>query len=630
MKLYNGSLMFNLNLPEGGQPSWGTELGQGDGYRFNFEDHGEFLTGMVYCSIKDIEHVWCPLGKGGNRQSDYEYVIASLFNKVYINDTLIENGRFILLIVKQISSEAGVHIGRRTIKYSPRIKYNDEEINDDFFTKVRNQLGLADEAAWFVDEIQIINQDELHLITYICDKDKALEFEGPDDRKTYVDAVIKESNNPGIFNDFQAWLTTKNNPDYTGTQKYEGYAYCLKRLVQLMFTKSYIASGDLNLLDVSHYENIRDEYKKHSDIVDFDKKKNQSQAGIAALKKYILYVNYLIELQKHPLVGFNRIYYGAPGCGKSYYVKNELLGKELKISDENVVRTTFYQDYSNTDFVGQVLPKVTADGDVTYEFNPGPFTIALTKALKLKNEPIALVIEEINRGSAASIFGDIFQLLDRKENGESVFDITNVNIQDYLKKEHGINLDSIQIPSNLFIIATMNTSDQNVFTLDTAFKRRWDFVKIKNRFKNTSYDSNLRNMFIPGMDDVTWEDMVMAINEYIVANADQFMNEDKQIGVYFIDGKDLVEKKIDVTDESKIKDFSYKILEYLWDDVAKFSEKNKWFKDVKTLDQLLEAYEENGKLKKGEVVFSDDLNKAIVENKNSRLAGYSDDDEPNN
>lgn len=330
-----------------------------------------------------------------------------------------------------------------------------------------------------------------------------------------------------------------------------------------------------------------------------------------SLKK--LFDNYveLIDLLTNviPATGaYNKVFYGAPGCGKSYFVKNELLPNELHILEDNVIRTTFYQDYSNTDFVGQVLPKITGK-DVTYEFNPGPFTLALVKALKNVDKPVALVIEELNRGSAASIFGDIFQLLDRKADGSSEYEIQNTNIQDYLKKE-GLEVKSISIPANLYIIATMNTSDQNVFTLDTAFKRRWKFEKIKNSFDGHKY----KDWLVPGMEDVTWEDMVMSINEYIVANADQFMNEDKQIGVYFIDETGLVEKKIDVTEE-KIKEFSYKLLEYLWDDVAKFTDKNKWFKDSRTLDELLDNY-----MKAGKAAFSESLISVIKKQQDSKKA----------
>lgn len=181
--------------------------------------------------------------------------------------------------------------------------------------------------------------------------------------------------------------------------------------------------------------------------------------------------------------GYNKIYYGIPGCGKSYHIENTVLDGVDK--ENNVFRTTFYLDYSNSDFIGQIYPVV--DGDkVKYEPIPGPFTKALERALTNKDEMIYLVVEEINRGNAAAIFGDTFQLLDRlKENkngrviGDSEYPISNAFIEDYLRKQ-GVEFvpGNIYIPHNLTLLATMNTSDQNVFPLDTAFKRRWNREKV--------------------------------------------------------------------------------------------------------------------------------------------------------
>lgn len=302
--------------------------------------------------------------------------------------------------------------------------------------------------------------------------------------------------------------------------------------------------------------------------------------------------------------GQNLIVYGTPGCGKSYYVQHTLLNGYKK---DNYIRTTFFQDYTNTDFVGQILPYVEKDENdkdvVTYKFNPGPFALALEQAIRNPNEKVALVIEELNRGSAASIFGDIFQLLDRK-NGVSEYSITNVNIIDYLKKQFkGIyTFKDIRIPGNLSIFATMNTSDQNVFTLDTAFKRRWKFKKLINKFDDTH---KFKNKFIPGPTgkaDVTWEEVVNAINEYILEVSDGLNSEDKQIGVYFIDEKEMREEKTTISKPEDVEAFAYKVFEYLWDDVAKFS-RSDWFeKEIKSLDQLVEEYKKNGI-----EVFNDDI-----------------------
>lgn len=284
--------------------------------------------------------------------------------------------------------------------------------------------------------------------------------------------------------------------------------------------------------------------------------------------------------------GTNLIVYGTPGCGKSYYVEHTLL-KDYRHNEEglciDVIRTTFYQDYTNTDFVGQIMPVVNGD-KVTYEFNPGPFAIALNKAIQNPDLPVALVIEELNRGNAASIFADIFQLLDR-ENGISVYNITNVNIQKYLQEQNpDYSFEYIKLPSNLSIFATMNTSDQNVFTLDTAFKRRWKFEKLKNTFDKHSYATKL----IPGM-DLDWKEFCTAINNFIIESKDEITNsEDKQLGVYFIDEKGLRTENV-TSDEVQRKEFAYKIFEYLWDDVVKY-DRTVLFKDAKTLDDLIDNY----------------------------------------
>lgn len=293
--------------------------------------------------------------------------------------------------------------------------------------------------------------------------------------------------------------------------------------------------------------------------------------------------------------GKNVVVYGTPGCGKSYYVQNTLL-KEFGVSndEQHRIRTTFYQDYTNTDFVGQIIPKVKEDKSVTYEFNPGPFALAMKMAIERPNEPVALVIEELNRGNAASIFGDIFQLLDRTEEGKSQYKITNVNLQDYLNKvfkDKNIHFDYIVIPSNLYIVATMNTSDQNVFTLDTAFKRRWKFEKLPNVFAK---DHEYAEYYVPGMTGVTWRHLVDSINRYIVKNADELSSEDKQLGVYFIGKETLCKEQTGETDVVKKKEFAYKLLEYLWDDVAKYNHVDWFGADIKTLDQLIAEYMENG------------------------------------
>ena len=282
--------------------------------------------------------------------------------------------------------------------------------------------------------------------------------------------------------------------------------------------------------------------------------------------------------------GVNKVFYGTPGCGKSFHVENVVLVNE-EIDENSVFRTTFYQDYTNSDFVGQVLPKVDENGDVTYEFNPGPFTLALKCAIENPDEKVGLIIEELNRGNAPSIFGDIFQLLDRKD-GTSRYSIINVNIQAYLKKESIYDLEYIRIPANLYIYATMNTSDQNVFTLDTAFKRRWKFEKLTNDFLGKDA---IGTKFVPGLQNVTWKMFVETVNKYIISHATTLSAEDKQLGKYFVDEDLLMNSPDDLTEEI-LKDFAYKVFEYIWADVAKFN-RTEWFiGEIKSLDILIYKY----------------------------------------
>lgn len=301
------------------------------------------------------------------------------------------------------------------------------------------------------------------------------------------------------------------------------------------------------------------------------------------------YINEIKIENRNNQVGVNRIYYGTPGCGKSKEVENIYCKNE-----ENYIRTTFYPDYTNSDFVGQIVPKVR-DEKIYYEVEAGPFTKILYKALNNENENYVLIIEEINRGNASAIFGDIFQLLDRDETGNSVYNIENNIIEQYFKQKNNYKEEledksmKIKIPKNLSIIGTMNTSDQNVYTLDTAFKRRWELIKIRNDFKNHEY----ANMYVPDT-EVTWERFVDKINNNILdLNSFGINSEDKQIGQYFVQPKDLSVNKNSIENGNK-KRFAEKVLMYLWDDVASLN-RTSWFKnEYRTLDELLDGFENIG------------------------------------
>lgn len=301
--------------------------------------------------------------------------------------------------------------------------------------------------------------------------------------------------------------------------------------------------------------------------------------------------------------GSNVLLYGVPGSGKSWTIEHEYCKKGT-----NVERLVFHPDYTYSDFIGQILPNVDEEGQVSYKFTPGPFTNILHDAYNDPEKEYILIIEEINRGNAPAIFGEVFQLLDRKTElresdddgypiGTSEYGITNANIA---KIVYGDTRHKVRIPSNLSIIGTMNTSDQNVFTLDTAFQRRWEMRLIENNFEHV--DRSLADAEILDT-GVTWQTFCTEINSIIVGNNARMTSaEDKRLGAYFVHLKDLMyndemgnlsdgeydalRKKeqsgtITETETDRLyairsamkqnRKFPEKVIKYLWDDAFKFN-----------------------------------------------------------
>jgi len=259
-----------------------------------------------------------------------------------------------------------------------------------------------------------------------------------------------------------------------------------------------------------------------------------------------------------------QIFYGAPGTGKSYSMKDVIakhMGVDVKSIDmeaDNIFRTTFHPDYDYAQFVGCYKPTKDAE-KITYDFMPQVFTNALVKAYESKQQ-VYLVIEEINRGNCAQIFGDIFQLLDRNGNGESEYSISvDEDLRKYLETNcpESIKEGKIKLPANLSIIATMNTSDQSLFPMDSAFKRRWEWVYVPIKYNNFDKDGNpvqFRIIVEKDKFEYDWNKFQKSVNGYIVNTTH---SEDKQMGDYFI-------KKNVTLDE-----FVNKVMFYLWNDVCK-------------------------------------------------------------
>lgn len=293
-----------------------------------------------------------------------------------------------------------------------------------------------------------------------------------------------------------------------------------------------------------------------------------------------------------PDVSLQKIYYGCPGTGKSHKVKELTEGNDSEkivyfdksgnlIEDistiaertkvtTNIFRTTFHPDYDYSSFVGSYKPVMvqvvdengneTGKEDLTYDFVPQVFTNAYVRAWKsLRDESLTniekqvyLIIEEINRGNCAQIFGDLFQLLDRKDGYSEYPIIPDAELRKYLAKQ-GLENNRLKLPCNLHILATMNTSDQSLFPMDSAFKRRWAMEYVPINLDGKDSDAKDYTFTVKGV-AYSWLDFLKKVNPLIRKATD---SEDKQMGEFFIKGK--------ISED----DFKNKVMFYIWNDICK-------------------------------------------------------------
>lgn len=353
----------------------------------------------------------------------------------------------------------------------------------------------------------------------------------------------------------------------------------------------------------------------------------------------------------HEIKGINKMYFGAPGTGKSFSIKNfiydefkkdsiyqsEEWGKiflDDKRDNPNVFRTTLHPEFTYNDFVGQLQPKKNGKS-ITYDFVPKIFTQALTAAIRHPESPIFLILEELSRVNVAAVFGDIFQLLDRSTDGSSEYSIDNDSIlqgiediyQSYVVEGTEDERDVYQgdedrgkkifIPRNLFIIGTVNTSDQNVFVMDTAFKRRFEFdymdanEVVYDEYKDgqgvKGKEKNNFKIKLEGISDevreleTNWIELYRKLNSFITAKEDKGLglSEDKQLGQFFLKFEE------DTDENKKFNDAQLygKLLQYLWEDIKLASYSDKQLFDIE-LDTFSQAYR---RMKDGKNVFHQDF-----------------------
>ena len=579
MRLDQGSLIFT---PQNGEcPSWETALGQSreprddmPPYYFKAEGYENMLKGMYFNSVP-LAKTSCILGKKklfvtaseSYLNPEYQEIqLASKFDNVIVhfqNNAKIFRNTPIILLLTKIQDVNKSHYRRRSIKYSPHTTYD----------TIKNQESF--------EEIQRHYQERL-----MC------------------------------------------------------YGFFIEHFDTLHL---YCVSVDDNSYTYSNLSLPQTEWTDWADWELKEREKIQNETPIISSKKD--------NQEKENNVSFTPtqiIYYGVPGCGKSYEV-NKVINAELDkygVTDKEYhkVRCVFHPEYCNADFVGQIYPYVKPDnGGVEYRFKPGPFAEIVRRAYRNPAEPFFLVIEEINRGNAAAIFGEMFQLLDRirpedgpeelsgniYNTGWSSYGVTNIDVNAYVRQKstdnpekieyddsipYGdkikfINNTAVRLPPNLSIYATMNTNDQNVFTMDNAFQRRFKSKMIRNVLDENSAQYKTE------IDDtgVCWGNFREWINEKILLPQTAILKaDDKCLGGWFITGE-----KIGGVDKIKKEDFAEKVLKYLWDDVFKRNKSGEIFvKDdkVNSLSDLIDAFETSVGFESFEKIFKmNDVDKAKLQ-----------------
>lgn len=489
------SFFFNSSI-EGATATaaWGTSIGQNQSKACRIEDAKpgvqEMLIGMLYKSISDKSRLDISAGS-----SNREVLLFSRFDKVYVNDILLEDRSFVVLLVRENTES---HAGRLIISYPPYAQIDEVAVNDMAIKEMASALGCTENGCWFVYDISVVNQDELHFSAIVVNPDHPMVYKGRSRDRS------------------RAWA-------------------------DMVYDSEHGAARTINV---------------------------NAPTGI--------------EIQK--------IFYGCPGTGKSRTIKDKVegdYGEKMMYFDErgkvvddpnsvkdksklttNVFRTTFHPDYDYSTFVGSYKPVMnpvigedgyeTGNEELAYEFVPQVFTNAYIRAWKsLKDDTLTdaekqvyLIIEEINRGNCAQIFGDLFQLLDRKDCRSEFSIIPDAELRKHLAKE-GLESNKLLLPENLHILATMNTSDQSLFPMDSAFKRRWamEYVPI-----NLDQKIAKEYTFKISDEEYSWVEFLRKINPLIRKATD---SEDKQMGEFFIKGH--------VTEE----EFVNKVMFYIWNDVCK-------------------------------------------------------------
>ena len=537
MRIDVTSMFFNSKIEgQTATPAWGTSIGQNKSRDCRIDDFKkevvEMVIGMTYKSVADLSNL--DVSKGSDNR---DIVTCSVFKDVYINNKKIENAQYVLLLVREHSKS---HDGRLLISYAPYIKYSGIE-NQACIDLMQQELGCTSEGCWFVYDISIKNQSEL-----------------------YFSAVVVNATAPMVYSN----IKSKNrSEEWKAMIPADGVAdsfsqNALSKSLQQIFYGAP-GTGKSNTIkrdtEVAEKEGrvFRTTFHPDSDYSTFV---GCYKPSMKSSEKIYTQEELTAKLEEIKNTGTT---YPCHKFSAKYWRSLKDLSTE---NTKKILSACGFTDSMTTEIlkgvsIGQEYLNDPEDGTIIYTFTPQAFTNAYVKAWNT-TEDVYLIIEEINRGNCAQIFGDLFQLLDRK-NGISEYPIdADTDLRKYLLKELGNSTredfpegvkegKKLVLPKNLFIWATMNTSDQSLFPIDSAFKRRWDWKYIPiNTRKEQWFIETEKTKY-------SWSAFLETINTIIY---DKTSSEDKQLGFYFCKANG---------DTISAETFVSKVVFYLWNDVFK-------------------------------------------------------------
>ncbi len=577
MQLKETSFTMNVTTNGSSTPDFTQDIGQSKSYYMDYAGFNDICVAMLYNQVKDVENISAPLGKGGKRQSldnmeNYSLELASIFDNIYVNNIHLDNQKFIMFVIKE--NRETHHCGRRQLKYSKDARYKEINYNEQCIEAIGVALNCLPTGSWAVTDINIGREKDstprLELTAVVLNSNSPVDFKSTSQRTTLINKRRTSLISNGLTN-------VDSNVDHrveraiadliTGHDTDDLNLLSLQMIAKNM----YEGGGDsekvrnMHLFGIMYAPHIEGNSYKISEYV---KPGSAYSTEISKGRNIGLYLRSKIGRSdkfsafSNPDMPLQQIFFGAPGTSKSTRIKNLIGSKEQH-------RVTFHPDTDYASFVGCYKPtKDETDNVITYKFVAQPFIKAYVSAWKKlyddfeTQKEVFLVVEEINRGNCAQIFGDLFQLLDRNSDGYSDYMIEpDSDLSRFLKNEfessdirvQGIKEGRVMmLPPNLYIWATMNTSDQSLFPIDSAFKRRWDwkYTPIKNAekghviaLKDRRYD---------------WWEFLDSVNKRIEKVTE---SEDKQMGYWFA----KPEKGIEISSEK----FVSKVIFYLWNDVFK-------------------------------------------------------------